>query len=401
MNFARDKNRIQILDTTNRDGEQGTQGPKYPDSKLIIAKVLEAAKFDRIEAGFPSSSQGDFESVQKIAREIDSSMVFGLSPVPIDVEGKRNVEPISITYDAIKDAQYPGIHVFSIMFDPKSLKAYGYTREEVVEGAATGVAYARKLLGTRGQVEFSFQNAASAPLEWVIAGYRKMVEAGANVINYPDTNGSCLDEEIRNGITLLRYELPEEVMISCHMHDDQGVAVANSLAAVRAGADIVEGTINGIGERAGNTALEEVILAVHKHNEFFGGRQTNVDKAKLNYLSALVSEHYGIPVPEHKAIVGKNAFRHRSGIRQDGMVKGSVYEFIDPATVGWTGETFELSARSGSAGVGQRLQRLGYDVSPEFVRREVMPVFKALADEKRSIGDQDLTGIMAGLQVRK
>ncbi len=400
MNFTRDYGRVQLLDTTNRDGEQGTAGALYKDSKTIVARALAAAGFDRIEAGFPSSSNGDFESVRSIAHAVDNSLIFGLSPVPIAVKGKANTDMIDMTYAAVKDTQYPGIHVFSIMFDPESLKAYGYSRQQVVEGALMGVAHARKLLGGRGQVEFSFQNAASAPLDWIVHGYRKIVEAGADVINVPDTNGSRSPSEIKGVIKTLRAELPHYTMISVHMHNDFGLAVANSLAAVQADADIVEGTINGIGERAGNAALEEVIANLHFHRETYG-RKTNVDTTKLNSLSQLVAEQYGIPVPEHKAIVGGNAFRHRSGIHQDGTIKGGVYSFINPAAVGWEGEVFGLSARSGSAGVGERLKQLGYEVPHEIVKQRVMPVFKERADGKPDVSDADLVAIMLSLKIDK
>lgn len=394
MAFKREPGRIQIFDTTNRDGEQATAGARYgAQSKMFIAKELAAAGIDRIEAGFPSSSPEDFESVRAIARAISSSVIFGLARVPVNLTGKLSYDDIDRTFESVKDAQNPGIHAFSIMFDPPSLKAYGYSRNQVVEGAVRGVARARELIGERGQVEFSFQNAASAPLEWIVEGYQRMVEAGANVINIPDTNGTRTPAEIRNIVQVLRQHLPQDTLISIHAHNDLGLAVANSLAAVQGGADIVEGTINGIGERAGNTALEEVIVNILFRPELYDGRQTRVDAKKLNYLSQIVGEHYGLPVQEHKAIVGANAFRHRSGIHQDGQVKGGVYEFIPPEVVGWTGESFELSARSGASGVRQRLNRLGYEVSQDSAR-QIMPAFKALADEKRIIGDTDLVVLM-------
>ncbi len=398
MNFDRNPKQVQIFDTTNRDGEQGTQGALYPDSKLAIARAFSEAGVNRIEAGFPTSSKKDFKTVRLIAGEIKNSMIFGLSPVPIMAPGKEGTDKIERTYEAVKSAMYPGIHVFSIMFDPKSLASYGYSMEQVMEGSIKGVACARSLLGNRGQVEFSFQNAASAPLEWIVDGYRRIVEAGADVINVPDTNGSRSPEEVKSVISALRKALPDYTLISVHMHNDFGLAVANSLAAVCAGADIVEGTINGIGERAGNAALEEVIASLNFRHELYGNRTTTINASKLNYLSRLVSSNYGTHVPEHKAIVGDNAFRHRSGIHQDGTVKGSVYSFVDPKKVGWIGETFGLSARSGSAGVCQRLRQLGYDVTPVFVKSSVLPLFKELADRKREITDSDLSTLMAELK---
>ncbi|MFH1125578.1 MAG: 2-isopropylmalate synthase [Candidatus Altiarchaeota archaeon] len=394
MNFDRNPTKVQIFDTTNRDGEQATEGALYGiESKLIIAQELAKAGVDRIEAGFPASSKNDFEAVQQIAREVQGPIIFGLARVPIE-ECKVSFKDIDVAYEAVRDAENRGIHTFSIMFDRTSLKKYGCSRQQVVEGAVKGVSHARGLLGDRGQVEFSFQNAASAPREWVIDGYRKVVEAGADVINVPDTNGTRTPDEIKEIITDLRRDLPAYVLISIHAHNDLGLAVANSLAAVQAGADIVEGTVNGIGERSGNTALEEVIVNIFHRPELYGNRRTNVDLHKLNHLSALVAEHYGLPVPDHKAIVGANAFRHRSGIHQDGVIKEVAYEFIHPEIVGWEGEKFGLTARSGTAGVGARLKRLGYSLDPEVVKFEIMPLYKDLADSKRHITDADLVSLM-------
>ena len=396
MKHTRDPNRVYLFDTTNRDGEQATEGARFGiESKLETAHALAKANIDRIEAGYPSSSPADFEAVQKIAREVHGPMIFGLSHVP--VEGKENdngIEAISSTYNAVKDADYRGIHLFSIMFDSFSLVKYGYTRVQVVEGAVRGVVHARKLLGSNGQVEFSFQNATNCPLESIINGYRRMVDAGANVINVPDTIGYSHPEEITEVISTLRKELPKDVMISIHCHNDLGLAVANSLAAVKAGADIIEGTINGIGERAGNASIEEVVMNIATRKDKFNGRTVGIKTKMLNPLSKLVSYHYDMPVQQNKAIVGDNAFRHRSGIHQDGMVKGDLYEIIKPKQVGWDGESFDLTARSGYAGVALRLRRLGYDTSDKTLKKKVMPGFKTLADGKGKIGDADLVCLM-------
>ncbi len=394
MAHQRDPSRVYIFDTTNRDGEQGTSGAiQGKESKLIIAGALAVAHVDRIEAGFPFSSPADFEAVQAIAREVHGPMIFGLSRAPIQIGRKASTADIEITYAAVQDAEYRGIHVFSVLFDPYSLQQYGYTREQVVDGAAIGVAHAKYLLQGRGQVEFSFQNATTTNLDWVLEGYTRMVKAGADVVNVPDTVGYNHPEEIYDIITALRKELPSNVMISIHCHNDLGLAVANSLAAVKAGADIIECTVNGIGERAGNASLEEVVMNMAIRSDMVGGRTVGVDMKMLNYLSGLVSEHYDVPVQPNKAIVGSNAFRHRAGIHQDGMVKGRLYEIMRPEDVGWTGEGFELTARSGYAGVALRLKRLGYDVTDD-LRGRLMPVFKALADEKLVIGDADLVCLM-------
>ncbi|MBL7055600.1 2-isopropylmalate synthase [Candidatus Woesearchaeota archaeon] len=395
MEHQRDKNQVYIFDTTNRDGEQATEGAKHGiPSKLEIVAALENAHVDRIEAGFPISSDQDFEAVQSIAQSSRESMIFGLARVPIEKTGKIIYDDIDTAFGAVRDANFRGIHTFSVNFDDSSLEHYGYSREEVLQGAVRGVAHARKLLGDQGQVEFSFQCATIAPLDEVVKGYLTVIEAGANVINVPDTIGYSHPDEISLLITTLRREVPEDVMISIHCHNDLGLAVANSLAAVKAGADIIECTVNGIGERAGNAALEEVVMNIKTRPDLFGGRTVGVDTSKLNELSALVSHHYEMPVQQNKAIVGENAFRHRSGIHQDGMIKGGRYEIMNPEEVGWSGEGYSLTARSGYAGVGLRLRRLGYNISDEDVKKIIMPNFKNLADEKRSIGDTDLVYLM-------
>lgn len=399
MRHTRDPKRVYIFDTTNRDGEQATEGAIYGiNSKVQIAHELAKANVDRIEAGFPASSQADFEAVQRIAREVHGPMVFGLARVHTNDRDKYR--DTNIAYEAVKDAPDRGIHVFSEMFDPDSLKEYGLTREQVVKMAVSGVAYAKTLLGNKGQVEFSFQNATNSPLEWIVDGYKRVVDAGADVINVPDTVGYSSPEEIKTIITALRKELPNEVMISIHCHDDLGLAVANSLAAVKAGADIVECTVNGIGERAGNTPLEELVMNIVTRNDLYDGRIVSTNTEMLNNLSKLVSYHYNIRVQENKAIVGANAFRHRSGIHQKGMVKGGVYEVIDPKKVGWDGETYELTARSGYAGVAIRLQKLGYTINA-CLRNELMPSYKKLADEKRTITDADLVWLMDSINCRR
>lgn len=386
MKHQRNPNQVYIFDTTNRDGAQATKGVKGGNpAKLEIVKMLEQARVDRIEAGFPYSSQANFEAVQQAAREVHGPVVFGLT--------RPRLEEVKVTYEAVRDAEFPGIHVFSIMFDPNSLKAYGATREQVVEDCARGIDHARKLLGDRGQVEFSFQNATNTPLEHIVHGYKRAVEAGANVINVPDTVGYNHPEEISRIVKMLRAEVPDYVMISIHCHNDLGLAVANSLAAVKARADIVECTVNGIGERAGNAALEEVVMGIIVRKDLFDGRTVSLDTGKFGQLSRLVSDVYSMAVQENKAIVGANAFRHRSGIHQDGMRRGGLYEIMQPEQVGWIGEGIELNANSGWVGVSYRIQRLGYAIKDEN-KASVMSAFKASADERPTIEDIDLVYIM-------
>lgn len=394
----RDISRVYILDTTNRDGDQATIGAKYGvNSKLVISRTLASANIDRIEVGFPASSPADFEAMQTVAREVQGPLIFGLSRSPV-VGKSTNYEEILRTYEAVKDAPYRGIHLFSIMFDPYSLKKYGLTREQVVDGAVLGVEFTRKVLKYNGQIEFSFQNATNTPIESIVEAYKRVIEAGADVINVPDTIGYSYPDEIKGIISTLRNEVPPDVMISIHCHDDLGLAVANSLEAVKAGADIVECTVNGIGERAGNAALEEVVMNILVRKDIYG-RTVNMKTEMLNPLSRLVEEHYGISVQENKAIVGRNAFRHRSGIHQDGMIKGGLYEIINPKKVGWNGERYGLTAKSGIAGLSFRLKFLGFDILPNILREAVMPEFKKIADEKGEINDADLIELVKRLNL--
>tara|TARA_Y100000310_G_scaffold345268_1_gene463280 strand:- start:35040 stop:36659 length:1620 start_codon:yes stop_codon:yes gene_type:complete len=391
MEHTRNPERIYIFDTTDRDGEQATEGPvNGNESKLEIALKLGEARVDRIEAGFPVSSPDEFEAVQTIARNVGGSMIFALARVPFADVGVKTYEDIDVAYDAVQDAEYRGIHVFSIMFDPTSLGVYGVDKDTVIEWAERGVSHARRLLGDKGQVEFSFQNATNSPTEWVVEGYKRMINAGANVINVPDTVGYSYPEDISGLIGLLRGEIPDDAMISIHCHNDLGFAVPNSLAAVRAGADIIECTVNGVGERAGNAALEEVVMNIKTRPDKYDGRDVNVVTELLGPLSSLVSHHLGMDVQENKPIVGANAFRHRSGIHQAGMIKGGVYEIMNPESVGWIGETYDLTARSGYRGVGLRLRRLGYDVDDTDVKGSIMPDFIELADRKGRLDDLDL-----------
>jgi len=387
MKHQRNPNQVYIFDTTNRDGAQATKGAKGGNpAKLEIVRMLGQTRVDRIEAGFPYSSQANFEAVQQAAREVHESMVFGLT--------RPRLEEVKATYEAVKDAEFPGIHVFSIMFDPNSLKAYRTTKEQVVEDCVKGIGHARKLLGGRGQVEFSFQNATNTPLENIVYGYKRAIEAGANVINVPDTVGYSQPEEITLIVKKLREEVPDDVMISIHCHNDLGLAVANSLAAVKAGADIVECAVNGIGERAGNAALEEVAMGIIVRKDFFDGKTIRLDTQKFGQLSRLVSDVYSMVVQENKAIVGANAFRHRSGIHQDGMLqRGGLYEIMRSEQVGWIGEGIELNANSGWVGVSYRIQRLGYAIK-DGDKASVMSAFKTSADERPTVEDADLVYIM-------
>ncbi len=387
------RRQIEFFDTTNRDGEQATSGAIYGvQSKLEICEMLTAAGFQRIEAGFPYSSQGDFEAVREIARQIHGPIIFGLARVPIaGKESKNPYADIERAFEAVQYAQKPGIHTFSVLFDPDSRKEFGLSKEEIVDGAVMGVARARQLVGPSGEVEFSFQNAMMSPLEEITEGYLRVIEAGANVINVPDTVGYALPDEVFGIIRALRKAVPPHAKISVHCHDDLGNATANAVKGILAGADIVEGTVNGIGERAGNSAHEEVAMNIITRPDMFPDVSIGIDTRYFGHLSKLVEFHYSMPVPDNKAVVGSGAFRHRSGIHQDGMTRGGRYEIMSPSTVGWNGETFDLTSRSGYKGVGVRMRRLGYDISDGDVRDKIMPEFKKLADEVRtSITDLDL-----------
>jgi len=396
--------KIEIFDTTLRDGEQSTQGFRHgKDSKVEMAHKLAELGVDTIEAGYPASSPADFEAVSTIAQEVEGPYIAGLArTVPGDIQS---------AWGAIQDAQKPTLHVFTYMVNKDALDSYEKTPEKIIVESVDGVRLARGLVGCRGRVEFSAQNLIFAVLEaiknedtealnFLTELYTETIKAGADVVNLPITEGRVLDYHVEEAVTYMMHNVEgiNDVIVSIHPHNDLGLAVSNCLAAVRAGVTQVECTMNGIGERAGNAALEEVVMGIWSHGDDLNA-YTNIDTTKLNEMSRLVSYHTGWDVQPNKAVVGSNALRHSSGIHQDGHIKGqkkgkNVYEVFSAETVGWTGESNQLTARSGKRGVHARLQRLGYDFPIEFVESEVIPIYTRVADERKILDDIDLRVMM-------
>ena len=377
--------RVLIFDTTLRDGEQSAGVGMTVEEKLEIARQLERLNVDVIEAGFPISSPGDFEAVQTIAREVRKPIIAALA--------HANAKAVERAAEALKDAAHARIHVFISSSDQHIQHQLRKNREEVVEMAAKNVALARK---HTDDVEFSPMDSSRTEKEFLAHMVRATVAAGATTINIPDTVGYAIPEEFAELITYLREAVPElgdTVRLSVHCHDDLGMSVANSLAAVKAGARQVEGCINGLGERAGNAALEEVIMALRTRADYFGV-DTQVDTKQLYATSRMISQISGFAVQPNKAVIGRNAFRHASGIHQDGLLKErTTYEIMDPHDVGVPRSELVLGKLSGRHGLNARLQELGYSPTDDELG-SIYEAFKELADKKREVTDRDLIALM-------
>ena len=377
--------RVLIFDTTLRDGEQSAGTSMTMDEKLELARQLDQLGVDVLEAGFPISSDGDFEAVQSIAREVRRPLIAALA--------HANPQAVDRAWEALKDAAHPRIHVFLSSSDVHLMHQLKKNREEVVDLAVASVSRAREHCD---DVEFSPMDATRTDSEYLEHLVSAAIGAGATTINIPDTVGYAIPGEFALLIERLRKRIPalgDTVRLSVHCHDDLGMAVSNSLAAVKAGARQVEGCINGIGERAGNCALEEVIMALRTRSDYFGA-DTGVDTTQLHPTSRLVSQITGFAVQPNKAIVGGNAFRHASGIHQDGLLKErSTYEIIDPVQVGVPHSELVLGKLSGRHGLKARLQELGYGPTDEDLK-DIYRSFKELADKKREVTDRDLVALM-------
>ncbi len=377
--------RVLIFDTTLRDGEQSAGVGMTVEEKLEIARQLERLNVDIIEAGFPISSPGDFEAVQTIAREVRGPIIAALA--------HANAKAVERAAEALKDAAHPRIHVFISSSDQHIQFQLRKNREEVVEMAAKNVALARK---HTDDVEFSPMDSSRTEKEFLAHMVRAAVDAGATTINIPDTVGYAIPEEFAELITYLREQVPElgeSVRLSVHCHDDLGMSVANSLAAVKAGARQVEGCINGLGERAGNAALEEVIMALRTRPDYFGV-DSQIDTKQLYATSRLISQVSGFVVQPNKAVIGRNAFRHASGIHQDGLLKErTTYEIMNPLDVGVPRSELVLGKLSGRHGLKARLEELGYMPADDELAK-IYDSFKELADKKREVTDRDLIALM-------
>jgi len=378
------EDKVIFLDTTLRDGEQAAGAAMTAEEKLEIARQLERMRVDIIEAGFAASSPGDFEAVRTIAREVRGPIICSLA--------RANPGDVDAAWEAIKVARHPRIHVFLSTSEMHLLHMLRKDREEVLQMAVDSVRRAR---GYCEDVEFSAQDATRTDPQYLYQLFEAVIEAGATTINVADTVGYMIPSEFAALIQGVLKNVPNihKVRVSVHCHNDLGMAVANSLAAVKVGARQVEGCINGIGERAGNAALEEIIMALETRKDFFG-LSTNIDTTQIYRTSRLVSDITGFPVQPNKAIVGANAFRHASGIHQDGVIKErATYEIMDPRSIGLPSNALVLGKLSGRAGLKARLEALGYQLTREQLDK-VFERFKALADKKREVTDQDLELLM-------
>ncbi len=380
------EDRVLIFDTTLRDGEQSPGVALNVEEKLEIARALERMRVDIIEAGFPASSPGDLESVITIAKEVRGAVIAGLArAVPADVEA---------CWEAVRQAARPRIHVFLSSSDIHILHQLRKDRDQVLEMARTQVAHAKRYCP---DVEFSPMDATRSEPEYVYRMLTECIEAGATTVNIPDTVGYAIPEEFEKFIRDIQENVPNihKAVISVHCHNDLGLAVANSLAAVRGGARQVETCINGIGERAGNASLEEVVMAIKTRADFFG-LSTGLDTTQIHRTSRLVAQRTGMTVQPNKAIVGANAFRHQSGIHQHGITKLlETYEIIDANAIGLPrGGLLVLNKNSGRHGLNARLVELGYEIAGEEMDR-LFEAFKELADKKGEIDDRDLDALLS------
>lgn len=377
--------KVIIFDTTLRDGEQAAGASLNPQEKLEIARQLEKLGVDVIEAGFPASSAGDFEAVQLISKEVQRPIICALS--------FANADAIDKAWEAIKEASHPRIHVFLSASDIHLLYQLKKSREEILQVSKEMVARAKSHVD---DVEFSPMDASRSDPAYLCRMLEAAIEAGATTVNIPDTVGYAIPQEFGDLIQGIFDNVPNihKATLSVHCHNDLGLAVANSLAAIRRGARQVECTINGIGERAGNASLEEIVMALNTRQDFFG-LTTGINTRQIYKTSRLVSEVIGFPVQPNKAIVGANAFRHQSGIHQDGLIKKAItYEIIDPKLVGIPSSVLVLSKLSGKRAFSERLAELGYTLDEEDLVR-AFKRFKELADKKKEVTDRDIESLIA------
>ena len=379
---------IQIFDTTLRDGEQVPGCKLNKEQKLIIAEQLEHLGVDVLEAGFPVSSPGDFDAVAAIASQVKNATVCGLT---------RAVEnDIDVAAAALKTAKKPRIHTGIGTSESHIKFKFNSNKEAIIERAYKAVAYAKKYVE---DVEFYAEDAGRTENEYLARVCEAAIKAGATVLNIPDTTGYCLPEEYGAKIKYLKEHVDgiDKAILSCHCHNDLGLATANSIAGAINGARQIECTINGVGERAGNTALEEVVMVMKQHPNM--NLFTNIQTQQLYRTSQLVSEHMGVNTQPNKAIVGANAFAHSSGIHQDGVIKNrQTYEIIDPKDVGVTESAIVLTARSGRAALAYRAKLVGYELT-KLQLDEVYQSFLTFADRQKEVHDDDIHRIIEASKV--
>ncbi|MGB2086239.1 MAG: 2-isopropylmalate synthase [Flavobacteriaceae bacterium] len=382
------KEKVQIFDTTLRDGEQVPGCKLDTKNKLIIAKHLDVLGVDVIEAGFPISSPGDFHSVEEIAKLVNNATVCGLTRAV-----KKDIE---VAADALKHAKRPRIHTGIGTSDSHIQHKFNSSREQIIERAVAAVSYAKTFVE---DVEFYAEDAGRTDNEFLARVCEAVVKAGATVLNIPDTTGYCLPEEYGAKIKYLKENVQgiDKAILSCHCHNDLGLATANSIAGIMNGARQIECTINGIGERAGNTSLEEVVMIMRQHPTL--ELDTSINSKLLYPTSQLVSESMGMLVQPNKAVVGANAFAHSSGIHQDGVIKNrETYEIINPHDVGVTESAIVLTARSGRAALAYRAKNVGFELD-KLQLDKVYQEFLKLADKQKEINDDDIPKIVEAANI--
>lgn len=382
------KDIVQIFDTTLRDGEQVPGCKLDSGQKLVIAERLDNLGVDIIEAGFPISSPGDFNSVNEIAKLVKNATVCGLTRAV-----KKDIE---VAAEAIKPAKKPRIHTGIGTSDSHIKYKFNSNRDAIIERAVAAVAYAKTFVE---DVEFYAEDAGRTDNEFLARVCEAVVKAGATVLNIPDTTGYCLPEEYGAKMKYLKENVKgiDKAILSCHCHNDLGLATANSIAGVIHGARQIECTINGIGERAGNTSLEEVVMILRQHPGL--NLDTNINSKLLYSTSQMVSHKMGMPVQPNKAIVGSNAFAHSSGIHQDGVIKKrETYEIIDPEDVGVDESSIVLTARSGRAALAYRAKKVGYELT-KLQLDDVYQEFLKYADNKKEVVDEDIHEIIVSSNI--
>jgi len=377
--------RVIIFDTTLRDGEQSPGASMNQAEKLRLAIQLEKLGVDAIEAGFPAASKGDFEAVRLIAEKIRNTEVVALA--------RASKEDINRAWEAVKKAAHPKIHTFIATSDIHLEHKLKMTREQVIESAVDAVRYARKFTDN---VEFSAEDGSRSDRNFLCQVFEAAIDAGATTVNLPDTVGYAMPDEFAELISFVRDHTPNihRAVLSVHCHNDLGLAVANTLAGLRAGARQAEVTVNGIGERAGNTSLEELVMGLYTRREHVG-LTTRVNTEEIHPASRLVSMVTGIVVQPNKAIVGANAFAHEAGIHQDGVLKNRMtYEIMEPKTIGLSRSRLVLGKHSGRHAFRQKLGELGYDLTKKELDG-LFEKFKELADKRKEIVDEDIEVLVA------
>ncbi|NQX82563.1 MAG: 2-isopropylmalate synthase [Flavobacteriaceae bacterium] len=377
------RKKIEIFDTTLRDGEQVPGCKLNKENKIILSEQLDLLGVDVIEAGFPVSSPGDFESVEAVAKTVKNAVVCGLT--------RANKKDIEVAAQALLHAKRPRIHTGIGTSDSHILHKFRSTPEAILERAVDAVKYAKSFVD---DVEFYAEDAGRTSNEYLARVCEAVIKAGATVLNIPDTTGYCLSDEYGAKIKYLAENVKgiENVTLSVHCHNDLGLATANAIAGAINGARQIECTINGIGERAGNTSLEEVVMIMKQHPRL--ELYSDINTKMLNETSKMVQDKMGMFVQANKAIVGENAFAHSSGIHQDGIIKNrETYEIIDPNDVGVNQSSIILTARSGRAALAYRVKNIGYELTKDQLDMSY-PVFLEYADAQREVVDNDLHQIM-------